>query len=173
VKIFVDRLHNVLAVPVGAVYAAGSDSYVFVRDSGEPRPTKVTIGQVNETHAQVIAGLSQGQQVLILGAGQGRELLENAGIKVEAPAATTQPFEGKPPIINAVPRADGNANDPVKVRRTTPPEKSPAVPANPDSSAAEVEKSSRKSSRGEGDKPSKADRPPKELRGGSPKMPKH
>src|SRR5688572_3667982 len=65
VRIFVDRLHNVLAVPVGAIYAAGVVSYVFVRTDDGPKPAKVAIGQVNDTHAQVTSGLSQGQQVLI------------------------------------------------------------------------------------------------------------
>ena len=35
VKIFVDRLYHVLAVPVSAVYAAGPDNYVFVRNERE------------------------------------------------------------------------------------------------------------------------------------------
>ena len=96
-KIFVDRLRQVLAVPLGAVYAAGTDSYVFVRSAGETKPAKVAIGQVNETHAQVTSGLTRGEQVLILAAGQGRELLEKAGIKIEPQASTTQPFDAIPP----------------------------------------------------------------------------
>ena len=98
-KLFVDRLKQVLAVPLGAVYAAGTDSYVFVRNGRETVPAKVVIGQVNETHAQVTSGLSRGQQVLILQAGQGRELLEKAGIKVEPPtsSSTTQPIDAVPP----------------------------------------------------------------------------
>jgi hypothetical protein len=112
-KLFIDRLRQVLAVPLGAVYAAGTDSYVFIRQSGEIQPLKVVIGQVNETHAQVISGLSRGQQVLILQAGQGREMLEKAGIKVAPPASTTQPFDEKlltrPPQV-AGPAGNGNAN---------------------------------------------------------------
>ena len=95
VKIYVDRLHNVLAVPVSAVYAAGNDSYVFIRGDSDPKPVKIAVGQVNETHVQVAGGVSEGQQVLILQAGQGRELLEKAGIKVESRPSTTQPFDGK------------------------------------------------------------------------------
>jgi len=98
VKIFVDRLHNVLAAPVSAVYAAGADSYVFVRGEADPRPVKVNLGEVNETHVQIASGLSQGQEVLILQAGQGRDLLEKAGIKVEPQSSTTQPFDGKPRV---------------------------------------------------------------------------
>ncbi|HEX8523150.1 MAG TPA: HlyD family efflux transporter periplasmic adaptor subunit, partial [Tepidisphaeraceae bacterium] len=83
VRVFIDRLRNVLAVPLSSVYAAGRDSYVFVRDGNNTRPVKVAIGEVNETHAQVVDGLTSGLQVLILQAGQGRELLDKAGIKVE------------------------------------------------------------------------------------------
>src|SRR5262249_29841549 len=58
VKLFIDRLKHVLAVPLGAVYAAGTDDYVFVRTvGGQTHPVKVKIGQVNETHAQVASGL--------------------------------------------------------------------------------------------------------------------
>jgi hypothetical protein len=95
VQLFIDRLHQVLAVPLGAVYVAGDDNYVFLRaGAGQTRPVKVGLGQVNETHAQIASGLSAGDEVLILEAGQGRELLEKAGIKVAAPTApTSQPFE--------------------------------------------------------------------------------
>ena len=114
-KLFIDRLRQVLAVPLGAVYAAGRDSYVFVRNGREVRPVKVGIGQVNETHAQVTTGLAKGQQVLILQAGQGRELLEKAGIKIAPPASTTQPFDEKiltrPPQL-AGPTGGGNGNGP-------------------------------------------------------------
>src|SRR5437764_10134978 len=94
VTIFIDRLRQVLAVPLGSIYAAGTDNYVFLRtNDGEPKPLKVDIGQVNDTHAQVAKGLSRGDQVLILEAGQGRDLLEKAGIKVAPPPATTQPLD--------------------------------------------------------------------------------
>ena len=109
-KLFVDRLSQVLAVPLGAVYAAGRDSYVFARSAGSVEPVKVAIGQVNETHAQITSGLSRGQQVLILQAGQGRELLEKAGIKVEAPASTTQPANGPPPRPPQAAATGGNGN---------------------------------------------------------------
>jgi multidrug efflux pump subunit AcrA (membrane-fusion protein) len=113
VKLFIDRLRHVLAVPLGAVYAAGADNYVFLRGgAGQVRPVKVSLGQVNETHAQVASGLSAGDAVLVLEAGQGRELLEKAGIKIAAPAATSQPFDNKPPRPpgNRKPNPDARPN---------------------------------------------------------------
>jgi hypothetical protein len=60
---------------------------------------KVQVGEVNETHAAVTSGISAGAQVLLLGAGQGRDLLEKAGIKIpdRIDTSTTQPSEKRPP----------------------------------------------------------------------------
>jgi HlyD family secretion protein len=86
VEILVNHLSNVLAVPLAAVYSAGPDTYVFVQDGDKVKPVKVKIGQTNDTHAQIRDGLDAGASVLLLAAGQGRELLEQNGIKVEGPA---------------------------------------------------------------------------------------
>ena len=97
VKIYVERVNDALAVPLAALYSAGPDSYVFMRDGAEGhRPVKVKIGAVNDTHAQVVQGLKAGDQVLLLQAGQGRDLLEKAGIKV-APATRPSVVDDAPP----------------------------------------------------------------------------
>src|SRR5436190_8080849 len=71
-KIFVGHVRQALTVPLGAIYAAGQDNYVFVRGSSpDAKPVKVALGQVNDTHAEITSGLSRGEQVLILEAGQG------------------------------------------------------------------------------------------------------
>ena len=72
--IYVDRLKDVIAVPLTSIYSAGGDTYVFVRRGADAVPTKVTLGKTNETHAEVAKGLDAGQEVLLLQAGQGREL---------------------------------------------------------------------------------------------------
>ena len=128
VKIYVDRLHNVLAVPVSAVYAAGADNYVFVRSDGGPKPAKVKIGEMNETHVQVASGISQGQQVLILQAGQGRDLLEKAGIKVEPQqSATTQPADAKHRAHDHLPRGGEKSLNPSPNAANAAPADSPAT----------------------------------------------
>ena len=73
VRIFVDRLDNVLAVPLPTIYSSGRTSYVFVRQGKDVKPVEVAIGSVNDTHAEIRQGLTAGQQVMILQAGQGRE----------------------------------------------------------------------------------------------------
>jgi hypothetical protein len=93
-EVFIDRHEQTMAVPLAALYSVGKDNYVFVRSGNTVNHRKITIGASNETHAQVTDGLSEGEDVLLLQAGQGRVLLEKAGIKVEP---TTRPAneEGK------------------------------------------------------------------------------
>lgn len=93
VEIMVDRLPQVVAVPLDAVYTVGGDRYVFIRDGEDTRPTKVQVGANNDAYVQITDGLSIGQSVMRLQAGQGRDLLEKAGIKL-GPA--TKPGGGKP-----------------------------------------------------------------------------
>ncbi len=101
VEIMVDRLVQVVAVPLDAVYTVGGDRYVFVRDGEDTRPTKVQIGANNDTHVQITDGVTIGQTVMRLQAGQGRELLEKAGIKV-GPAS--RPGSGKQQSASATRR---------------------------------------------------------------------
>jgi hypothetical protein len=82
------------------------------------KPRKVALGPVNETHAQLSNGIAAGEQVLLLEAGQGRELLEKAGIKIAPPKASTQPAidptkaPPRPPQVQTQPPADGNGAQP-------------------------------------------------------------
>lgn len=85
-EVFVDQLHDVTAVPLACIYSQGKEAYVFARDGDDVRPAKVTIATANETHAHIASGLTPGQDVLVLAAGQGRQLLERAGIDA-TPAA--------------------------------------------------------------------------------------
>jgi multidrug efflux pump subunit AcrA (membrane-fusion protein) len=92
VEIEVDHLPDVLAVPLDAVYSAGDSRYIFIPDGDRVTPRKVQVGATNDTHVEITEGLAAGTQVLRLQAGQGRELLEKAGISVE-PAS--RPSRGK------------------------------------------------------------------------------
>ena len=91
--ILVGRLDDVLAVPLPAIYSAGGDRYAFVpgAEGGAVKPRKIETGRMNDSFAQVTAGLKQGETVQLLAMGQGRELLEAAGIKV------AEPKKGRPP----------------------------------------------------------------------------
>jgi HlyD family secretion protein len=80
-EVFVARLQGVVAVPLSTLYTSGTDSYVFVRAGNDVRPQEVTLGMLNDTHAEVRSGLSAGQQVLVLQMGQGQELAKRFNIK--------------------------------------------------------------------------------------------
>lgn len=84
-EIYIARLEDVTAVPVSTIYSSGSKSYVFIRPTGEgsPVPRVVQLGMANETFVTVQEGVKPGEQVLVLQAGQGRELLQKAGIADE------------------------------------------------------------------------------------------
>jgi len=92
-EIFISRLDQVIAIPLAAIYTVGPDSFVFVRNGQGVKERKVQIGTANETHVQIANGLAEGEQILLLQPGQGRMLLEKAGIKVvEQPS--TRPSRG-------------------------------------------------------------------------------
>ena len=91
VEIQVDQRANVLAVPLDAIYTVGEQRYAFIYSDTQVKPVLVTAGLNNDTHVEVTQGLVDGQQVIRLQVGQGRDLLEKAGIQVVA----TQPGSGR------------------------------------------------------------------------------
>jgi len=89
VEVLIERKPHVVAVPLTSIYAQGNQSFVFVRgENGDVRPIEIKIGATNDTHAEVLSGITSGTDVLLLQPGQGRGLLEKAGIKL---APTTRP----------------------------------------------------------------------------------
>lgn len=126
-EIFVERLHNVLAVPLSSIYTERATSYVFARAGDRIEPRAVKIEQSNETHARVADGLKGGEEVLILAAGQGRELLEKSGIR---PPVLQQ--EGVEPVDASdelPPRKEAKGNKAEKNDKPEKPEAPGAVSA--------------------------------------------
>ena len=91
-EIFIDRIENALAVPLASIYTVGRESYLFVKHGDSVKERKVRLGTANETDVQVTHGLEPGELVLLLQAGQGRQLLERAGIKL-AEVTPQRPME--------------------------------------------------------------------------------
>lgn len=87
-SIMVKLIEDTLAVRHESIYAVGNKMFVFVANGERIEPREVKVGDASLTHAAVTSGLQAGDRVLVLEAGQGKRLLEEAGIKV-APA--TQP----------------------------------------------------------------------------------
>lgn len=129
--ILVDNIPDALAVPLAALYSQGADSFVFVRKGDAAEPRRVSIGQANETHARITKGVDGGETVLLLQPGQGRELLEKAGIQLtpaegpkrrgkskgpggEAPKAAPVPAAIKPADDRPLPPAAPAPSPPVR-----------------------------------------------------------
>jgi RND family efflux transporter MFP subunit len=119
VEIDVDSLQNVITVPLAAIYSAGDDNYVFVRGEKDvPTPRKIEIGVANDTHVQIKNdGLQAGEQVVLLQAGQGRELLEKAGIQPQ----TAEPAKARKP--------GGKGKTPAAPKKAPAPPPADAAPA--------------------------------------------
>ncbi len=96
-EILIERINDALAVPLACVYSVGNTTYVFVHEGDRDVPREVTLGATNETHARIVKGVSEEDSLRVLQIGEGRQLLDDAGIKI-APA--TRPAVGrraKPP----------------------------------------------------------------------------
>lgn len=97
--IMVRSLSDTLTVPLMAIYSAGSRSFVFVGEGDQIKPREVQLGESSLTDVQVKSGITAGERVLRLEAGEGKRLLEQAGIVIEAatqPSAAGMPGNGGP-----------------------------------------------------------------------------
>jgi len=94
-EILIDRVEQVLAVPLASIFAADGKSYVFVRngDNGT-RPLEVKIDKVNNEFAQITDGVKAGQDVKYLQVGEGADLLARAGIKISNEGSDKGGFTG-------------------------------------------------------------------------------
>ena len=75
--ILVDRVPDTIAVPFAAVYSEGERAWAFVRTpAGGLEAREVELGRSNATHVQVLGNLREGEEVRLLGVGEGRTLLD-------------------------------------------------------------------------------------------------
>ncbi|RMH02567.1 MAG: HlyD family efflux transporter periplasmic adaptor subunit [Planctomycetota bacterium] len=66
VEILVDRLEDVLYVPVQSIFVVGGKTVVFVvGPNGEPEPREVEVGPASEKWASIVAGVEEGERVLL------------------------------------------------------------------------------------------------------------
>ena len=109
-EIFIARLEDVVAIPVSTIYSAGQKSYVFIKPVADqqPKPREIKLGLASDTHVEVREGLEPGEQIVVLQAGQGRELLAKSGIVEEV--ATRPSRRGGDGPNNA--GGPGNSNGP-------------------------------------------------------------
>lgn len=77
-EIFIDPPAPTLAVPLASVYTRGDQRYVFAPSAQGVKALPVSVGRTNSTHAEILDGITDGQRVVLLQPGQGRELLDQA-----------------------------------------------------------------------------------------------
>ena len=65
--IVTDERENTLLIPVDAVQTVDGETCVTVVDGETQKAVPVTLGLVNNTEAEVLSGLSEGDQVLVVG----------------------------------------------------------------------------------------------------------
>jgi HlyD family secretion protein len=100
-QILVTEMHNVLAVPVQAVFGKGGKYFVFVADRGSTRPLEVKVGLSSNEYAEIKEGLSEGQLV---------RLAVTDEIKLMLPEESEEDAEKKeqppapPPVKRAKPK---------------------------------------------------------------------
>jgi HlyD family secretion protein len=64
-RIVVWQQESALQVPLGALFRAGDEWAVFVRDGNQAEQRLVRVGQRNRTTAQVLDGLAEGEEVIL------------------------------------------------------------------------------------------------------------
>jgi len=91
-SILVDRVDNAMSIPIGSVYTAGEQRYAFVPTDNAARPMPIRTGRTNDTDIEILEGLTPDTNVILLEAGQGKLLLERAGVGAgEDKGATRKP----------------------------------------------------------------------------------
>lgn len=120
-EIFTDRMDDVLAVPLAAIYSDRKKSYVFVQRGDQVEPVAVKLGKSNETLVQVAEGLSANANVMLLQPGQGRDILykgrEDDSL---ANGAAEKEDDGAAAHDGSNPRREGNSGQQPKSAERTP-----------------------------------------------------
>ena len=67
VELILDRLDNILQVPIAAVFSEGDETFCW-KVTGRSKRTKVPVkvGRSNETHVEILEGILEGDTVLLV-----------------------------------------------------------------------------------------------------------
>ena len=72
VEILVDRLEDVVYVPVQAVTYYDDQRVVYVAGRGAPQRRPIEVGSFSDSFIEIVSGLEEGEQVLLLPPQQGQ-----------------------------------------------------------------------------------------------------
>jgi HlyD family secretion protein len=93
-EIHVDRLENVLAVPVQAVVQVGRDTACYVADKGLAQRRPIKLGRTNDKLVQILDGISPGQRVVLNPMALAEEALRPAGGEEQKSAGDAEQISG-------------------------------------------------------------------------------
>lgn len=65
VEIHVDRLENVIAVPIQSINQQDGETFCYVLNGQHPERRIVETGATNNKHVQILAGLEDGEQIIL------------------------------------------------------------------------------------------------------------
>lgn len=94
VKIMVEKVPDVVCVPLQSVVAEGKEKYVYVWEDGQIKRRLVETGRYNDSFAEIVSGLSEGETVLLAppaveqekeGQGAEEEIAEEGGEALAPP----------------------------------------------------------------------------------------
>jgi len=108
VEIHVDRLENVLSVPVQAIMQIENETWCYVDNGGRPERRKVTLGRTNDKFVVVTKGLAEGDKVVLNPmAIPGETQKDEPGDEGETPEDSDESSGAEQPVAEAaVPAAD-------------------------------------------------------------------
>lgn len=125
VEIHVDRLDDVLSVPVQAVVQIDRESWCYRDSAGDVERVKVELGVTNDKFVEIRNGLEEGDRVILNptsivddGTSQGRSIAPDAGApepidRTAAASGSEPPADRRPSAERATP-GDSNDAEPAK-----------------------------------------------------------
>jgi HlyD family secretion protein len=116
VEIELDRLANVLSVPVAAVFTEQEKTYCYRPVNGLPVRTEVKIGRMNDTRVELTSGLAEGDKVLLSppssSQGKDKDAEKDKEKKVDANQPPPGPTAGPPRRAEAPDAKGGTGGKP-------------------------------------------------------------
>ena len=90
IKILIEELKNVLAVPVQCIFSRGSKNYVFKNNGGTEEYIEVKLGRSSESMVEIVEGVRAGDEIL-------RQVDERLVATLPAPSTTETELSKLPP----------------------------------------------------------------------------
>lgn len=106
VEIHIDRLNNVLTVPVQAIVQVGKETACYVADKAEPERRPVKLGRTNDKLVQVLDGVSAGDRVVLNPMAIAEEAEKPTGVETEPAENAAEQISAapsKPPTADSAP----------------------------------------------------------------------